>query len=112
MVKHYRCPKCGRDAIIIKEFRNGVIAVKCPHPHYHGIRKKWGKEEKIYKRNEVFLIDLERENFERMMRKVLRSYFSENMEDLLTGNIIIEDDGRILRIKKKNETGYDVGIVY
>jgi len=64
------------------------------------------------------IMSKERKAFEKMMKDLLRDYFSRNMGCLIRGNIRIEDDmeSRILRIYRKcsedNVVKYDIGIVY
>ncbi|MEM2525599.1 MAG: hypothetical protein QXI49_05390 [Candidatus Methanomethylicaceae archaeon] len=52
--------------------------------------------------------------FRSMLRSLIRSYISKNIEELLRNEIIIENKGNIIRIYKKGskEGYYDIGIVY
>jgi len=57
-------------------------------------------------------VESERLAFERLLKQLLGVYFENNMLDLVTGRILIEDNGYMLRIYHKGSKVYDIGIVY
>lgn len=57
----------------------------------------------------------ERFAFEQMLEKTFRDYFSNRVQELVTGKILIEDDGTMIRVYErgnKEKRKYDLGIVY